>query len=76
MNKERIIELVKELRKENYKDLFAALILYEEIDFIHELEDVTDKDIEFLENIYQKFMEKDNITSLVNQDIFDLMEEE
>lgn len=76
MNKERIIELVKELRKENYKDLFAALILFEQIDFIHELEDVTEKDIEYLEEIYEKFMEKDYITSLINQDIFYLMEEE
>ena len=76
MNLDRIKELVKQLRNENYKDLFAALILYEEIDYIHELEDVNEKDIEFLEKIYKKFMDKDYITSLINQDILDLMEEE
>lgn len=75
MNIEKIKELVKTFRQSNYKDLFAALVLNEKIDFLHELEDLNDGDIKYLEELLIKFMDDESITSLLNPDIFDLMEE-
>ena len=75
MKKENIIELVKLFKKVDYKDLFGALILNEKIDYLQDVEDIQDYDIEYLEELYNKFMNSDNI-SLINQDLIDEFEEE
>lgn len=45
MNKEKVIELVKILNNSNYKDVFGALIVFEKLDYLHNLEDFDDKDV-------------------------------
>ena len=49
-------------------------VLNEKIDFLQDLQDVNDEDIEYLEDLYNKFMESDNLT-LINSDLLDDMEE-
>lgn len=73
MNIDRIIELVKQFREENYKDLFGALIVFEKLDYYWEeqLEELNNKDIDYLEQKYQEFMENDNYTSLLNQELLE-----
>lgn len=63
MNKEKVIELVNLFREVNYKDLFGALVLNEKVDSISE---VNNKDWEYLEELYDKFMDCDYITGLIN----------
>ena len=73
MNLERIKELVKQFKKEDYKNLFGALLVYEHLDYYweEELEDLRNSDIEYLEKKYQEFMENDNYTSLLNQELLE-----
>lgn len=73
MDLERIIELVKQFKKENYKDLFGALLVFEQLDYYweEELEDLRNGDIDYLEKKYQEFMENDNYTSLLNQELLE-----
>ena len=74
MNKDNIIKLVKQFNEINYKDLFGALIVFEQLDYLYNLEDFNDKDVEFLEKIFNKFMDSD-ICGLLNEDLKELIEE-
>ena len=65
MNKNKVIELVKLFKNVDYKDLFGALVLNEKIDFLQDLEDVNDSDIEYLEELYNKFLDSD-LSGLIN----------
>ena len=76
MNKEKIIELVKILNNNDYKDVFGALIVFEKLDYLHNLEDFNDKDIEFLESVYNKFMDSSTCTGLINEEINEFLESE
>jgi len=75
MNKNNVKELVKQFENENYKDLFGALIVFEKLDYIIE-DDITDKDIEFLEKVYEEFMESKTISGLLNEELKDIIESE
>lgn len=75
MKKENIKELVKTLKKADYKELFAALVLFEKIDFLHDLDDLLDCDVEFLDQVYNKFMESKTIKGLLNEEINNLIDE-
>ena len=75
MNKENIKELVKTFKKADYKELFAALVLFEKIDYLHDLNDLLDSDVEFLEQVYNKFMESKTIKGLLNEEIDNLIDE-
>ena len=46
MNKEKIIELVKTLNNNDYKDVFGAILIFEKLDYLQDLQDIDDKDIE------------------------------
>ena len=59
MNLENIKELVCIFKNADYRDLFGALVLNEKIDYLHDLEDLQEKDIEYLEELYANFMESD-----------------
>lgn len=76
MNKEKVIELVKILNNSNYKDVFGALIVFEKLDYLHNLEDFDDKDVEFLEGVYNKFMNSTTCTGLINEEINEFLESE
>ena len=73
MNK--IKELLYILKNADYKDLFIALILNDKIDYIQDIEDLQEEDITYLETIYKEFIENDTITSLINPEILDMIEE-
>ena len=75
MNIDKIKKLVKILNKNNYKDVFAAIIMYEKLDYLQDLIDVNQSDIDDLEDIYKKFMKSD-CKSLLNDDINDIIESE
>lgn len=68
MKIEKIKELVKILNNYDYKDVFASMIIFEEVSYLHDIEDLTKNDIDFLENLYYKFM-KSEITGLINDDL-------
>ena len=70
MKLEEVKELLRIFKCANYKALFGALVLNEKIDYMSEIEDVNSKDIEYLEDLYNKFMESDNLT-LINSDLLD-----
>ena len=76
MNKEKVIELVKILNNSNYKDVFGALMIFEKLDHLHNLEDFDDKDIEFLEGVYNKFMDSSTCVGLINEEINEFLESE
>lgn len=76
MNKEKIIELVKTLKSNNYKDIFAAIVIFEKLEYLHDLQDIDDKDINMLEEIYDRFMESSTITGLLNDELKEIIEEE
>lgn len=69
MNKEKIIELVKTLNNNNYKDVFGAILIFEKLDYLQDLQDIDDKDIEYLEEVYNKFMDSPTITGLLNEEL-------
>lgn len=72
MIKENIIELVNHFNMVSYQDLVGALIVYEkDLD----LEDLTDEDMEKLENIYYKWLDSD-ISGLLDTDLKDIINEE
>ena len=75
MNKENIKSIVKYLNNLSYEELFASIIIYEKMDYLQDLEDLTDDDIKTLEKIYQRFMESKTITGLLNEEIQDIIEE-
>ena len=70
MNKNKIIELVHVFKNADYRDFFGALVLNEKIDYIQDLQDVNDDDIDYLEELYDKFMNSD-MSSLINTDLLD-----
>ena len=67
MNKEKIKELVNVFHQYNYKDFFGALMVYDNIDYLMELEDLTDAEIDYLEKLYDVFMASNDI-QLINAD--------
>lgn len=71
---EDIKKLVKILHCADYKDLFMALCLKEKIDYMHDIEDITKQDIDFLDNLYNDFIENDSITSFINSEILEKLE--
>lgn len=73
MNKDVIKLMVRMFRNVDYKDLFGALILNEKIDYLQDLEDLSDADIKYLEELFDRFMQSDNMT-LINSDLLDVME--
>lgn len=64
MNKDRIQKLVEQFNKEDYKTLFGALIVYE-----FGIDNVSDKDLTRIEKLYDKFMNNDYYTGLIDQDL-------
>lgn len=76
MNKEKIIELVKTLNNNNYKDVFAAIVIFEKLDYLQDLQDIDDKDIKYLEEVYDRFMESATITGLLNEELKEFLESE
>ena len=75
MNKEKIIELVKTLNNNNYKDVFGAILIFEKLDYLQDLQDIDDKDIEYLEEVYNKFMDSPTITGLLNDELKEIIDE-
>lgn len=71
---ENIKRLVKLLHNADYKDLFIALCLNEKIDYMHDIQDITLQDIDFLDNLYNDFIENDSITSFINSEILEKLE--
>ena len=72
MELEKIKELVKILHNNDYKNIFGAMIIFEKMDYLQELEDLDNKDMETLENIYNKYMDSKTITGLLNEEINDI----
>lgn len=66
MNLENIKEIVKYLKNVSYTDLFGALMVFEHVDYLHDLEDLDQSDIDYLEDVYDYFMDNDYFTGLMN----------
>jgi hypothetical protein len=75
MNKENIKNIVKYLNNLDYKELIASIILFEKLDYLQDIEDLTDDDIKTLDKIYQKFMDSNTITGLLNEEIQNIIDE-
>ena len=76
MNKNKIIELVKTLNNSDYKDVFGALIVFEKLDYLQDLQDFNNGDIEYLEKVYDKFMDSPTISGLLNEELREILESE
>lgn len=80
MNKEIIIELVKKFKSVDYKNLVGALAIYEIIEnemyYETALEELSKKDMQTLENIYNKFMNSKTIKGLLNEELVEIIESE
>ena len=66
MNIEEIKRLVREFHRVDYKDLFGALVVYETEDYLHNIDDLNKGDIDFLNGLYDYYMDRDDITGLMN----------
>lgn len=75
MKLENIKRLVKQFNNEDYKELVGALIVFEKMDYLQDLEDLTDKDIEKLEEIYYEWLHSD-ISGLLDTDLKDIIDSE
>ena len=65
MELEEVKGLLKIFKSADYKALFGALVLNEKIDYMSEIEDVNDENIEYLEELYDKFLDSD-LSGLIN----------
>lgn len=70
MKLENVKELLKVFANANYKDLFGAIMLNEKIEYFQDIEDITIHDIAYLNTLYNKLMESDDLT-LINQNLLD-----
>ena len=50
----------------SYQDLFGALVLNEKIDYLDEVEEITQSDIDYTERLYEYFIESDKYSGLIN----------
>lgn len=76
MNIENIKNLLELIQSSDYKDLFAAIVLYETNDnMTKDFSELNSGDIEILENIYNKYMNSD-IPGLLNEDLKFLIADE
>lgn len=75
MKLENVKRLAKQFKKENYEDLFGALIIFEmtENDFMYEIDELLESDLLDLKKMYNEFMENDNIFSLLNEDLREIV---
>lgn len=74
MNINKIKELLYIFKNSDYKDFFGALVLNEKIDYIQDIEDITKDDIKYLEELYDEFLNIDNMT-LLNTDLIDYLDD-
>lgn len=76
MNKETIKDIVRYLNDVSYRDLFGAICVFERCDYLHDLEDLNDGDIEYLEELFEYFMNNDYFTGIFNvNEITEMFEE-
>lgn len=68
MNIEKIKKILKEFQKNDYRDYFAAVLLNEKINYMHEIEDITENDIKYIDEIYDDYTSNDNM-SLLSEEI-------
>lgn len=66
MDLKEIKRLVREFHRVDYKNLFGALITYETEDYLHNIDDLNEGDIDFLNGLYNYFMDRDDITGLMD----------
>lgn len=66
MNLENIKEIVRYLKGVKYSDLFGAIMVFEKLDYLHDLEDLNQQDLDYLEDLYDYFMDCDYFTGLFN----------
>lgn len=66
MNLENVKEILRYIRNANYVDVFGALMLNEQIDYMHEIDDIIQGDIDYLQKVYDYFMDNDYYTGLIN----------
>lgn len=74
MNIDKIKELVKILNNSDYKDVFSALVIFEYMDYLQDLNDFSNMDIEVMEEVYEEFMNNSNATGLLNSEIKEILE--
>lgn len=71
MNLENVKEIVKYLKSVSYKDLFGALIAYDNMEYLGDEDDIIDGDIDYLEELYEYYMDSDisltNASELVEE---------
>lgn len=53
MNREKVLKYLKEIKSNNDKEIFIALLIYERLDL--EEDDVTSEIIEAVEKLYNKY---------------------
>lgn len=65
MNIGRIKKLVKMYNNMDDKEFFASLVVFNTIDFLDELDEFSDGDIEYLEKLYRYYLKSDiNLTNV------------
>ena len=77
MELKKVKELIRLFHQVSYQDLFGALVLNEKIDYLDEVEDITQSDIDYTERLYEYFIESDKYSGLINQleDFFEIAAE-
>jgi len=73
---EKVLELVNTLYNNDHETIFTALMIYEANDYQADAMNLIEQDFEEMHKLYNKYMDADYITGLINPDILELTEEE
>lgn len=75
MELEKIKEIVTYLKNQDYKELVIALMIYDKLDFMQDLPDLSKNDIEYLQKKYNDFINNDNLPSFLIDELRENKEE-
>ena len=59
MDLEKVKELIKIFKNSDYRNLFAAILLNENIDYLHDLEDLQEYDLKYVNEICDGYINGD-----------------
>ena len=65
MELDKIKQDLLKLKEMDYKELFILLVLNEKVEYKQDIQDITQTDLNYLEQKYYEFIDDDNITSLL-----------
>ena len=76
MELDKIKQDLLKLKEMDYKELFILLVLNEKVEYKQDIQDITQADLNYLEQKYYEFIDDDNIASLLNEQVLEMINKE